>query len=453
MKEVSGSIEAARTIAFCVQHQSRIVEDISTMFKIDSCLIRISLESRQPRKIVSEALGMFKAELKAASIELEVVSSPELAQLRIGWLLFDPSRVLQILTNLIANAIKFTGSETQGKIIVTIDAFVGEPPSRFDGIVFLPRLGKQTCSVGVDWPAEEVVYLYLSVQDAGPGLNVAEQDLLFGRFYQNTPKTHTKYGGSGLGLYISRNIAEMHGGAIGLSSEVGKGSKFAFFVKSKRTTPDETTSLTESGRTPLSLDSEGYFPSLSPENSESCYVPQEPKPKPRPPIPRSQSKKARGFLVGLKVLLVEDNILNQTVAAKQLRQRGCEVEVANHGQEALNYLRQTAFWRATEPGRALSVVLLDVEMPVMGGLACIRRIRELQSSGDIQGHVPVIAVTANARPGQIAEALKAGMVRSFCRLAPSRKRSAYSEQDHVTTKPYRIDDLLEQIERIVENAD
>ena len=131
----------------------------------------------------------------------------------------------------------------------------------------------------------------------------------------------------------------------------------------------------------------------------------------------------------LHVLIVEDNLINQKVLSQQLKRAGCTVHVANHGVECLEFLDRSSFCSAEEP-TALSVVLLDLEMPTMDGLTCIRRIREHQSSGTIHGHVPVIAVTANARPEQIASAIEAGM-------------------DQVVTKPFRIPELVPQMEALV----
>jgi CheY-like chemotaxis protein len=131
------------------------------------------------------------------------------------------------------------------------------------------------------------------------------------------------------------------------------------------------------------------------------------------------------------VLIGEDNIVNQKVLSKQLRSAGCIVSVTNHGGKALSFLSTTPFWKGFETtGKELSVVLMDLEMPVMDGLTCVKRIRELQEEGMIVGHVPVIAVTANARSEQIATAKEYGM-------------------DSVVTKPFRTPELLPEMERQV----
>lgn len=100
-------------------------------------------------------------------------------------------------------------------------------------------------------------------------------------------------------------------------------------------------------------------------------------------------------------------ITDQKVMSQQLRRAGCVVHVANHGLECLSFLEQSSFCGQETP---LSIVLLDLEMPTMDGLTCIRHIRERQASGAILSHVPTIAVTANARSEQIHFAIQAGMV-------------------------------------------
>lgn len=100
------------------------------------------------------------------------------------------------------------------------------------------------------------------------------------------------------------------------------------------------------------------------------------------------------------------------------------MHVANHGQEALDFLQHSVLWKDTPSGEAVDVVLMDLEMPVMDGLTCARRIRELQGQGTLISHVPLIAVTANARMEQIETSMVAGMVSS--RLLRTVKRHCAS---------------------------
>lgn len=132
------------------------------------------------------------------------------------------------------------------------------------------------------------------------------------------------------------------------------------------------------------------------------------------------------------ILVVEDNLINQRVLTSQLTKLGHTVLVANHGREALSQLQKTHFSASPtlDPPFPLSVVLMDVEMPIMNGLACTRRIREMEKEGEIVGHVPVIAVSANARKEQVDMAREAGM-------------------DDAISKPFRIPELIEMVTRLV----
>jgi CheY-like chemotaxis protein len=132
------------------------------------------------------------------------------------------------------------------------------------------------------------------------------------------------------------------------------------------------------------------------------------------------------------ILVVEDNLINQRVLCNQLKKIGCTVQVANHGREALFELRKTTYCKAptiTEPYK-LSVVLMDVEMPVMDGNTCARQIRALQNEGEFTDHIPIIAVSANARREQIEQAKQAGM-------------------DDAISKPFRIPELMSIINSLL----
>lgn len=114
----------------------------------------------------------------------------------------------------------------------------------------------------------------------------------------------------------------------------------------------------------------------------------------------------------LDILIVEDNLVNQKVLQRQLRISGSNTHVANHGGEALEVLRRSRFWNRPrcDEDVDISVILMDLEMPVMDGMTCARKIRELEREGTISKHIPILAVTAYARREQIANAKDAGIV-------------------------------------------
>lgn len=186
-----------------------------------------------------------------------------------------------------------------------------------------------------------------------------------------------------------------------MASEAGEGSTFAFYIKGRRAVAAARASDTQRKR----LSDSGY--SASPKNQRLDQFNAA-----NHSVNASTTKETGEGKVAKKliVLLVEDNLVNQKVLSKQLRRVGCTVHVANHGQEALEILQKTKLWRNSTTGDDIDIVLMDLEMPIMDGLTCARRIRGLQSEGSILRHVPIIAVTANARMEQIETAITAGMV-------------------------------------------
>lgn len=195
------------------------------------------------------------------------------------------------------------------------------------------------------------------VADTGIGMPPEVQARLFGRFAQAGPETARRYGGSGLGLMICKRLVGLMGGRIVLASSPGKGSTFSFEIPLRP--------IAESGRPPSTL---------------------LPKPAMIKPPPG-----ARG-----RILIAEDGEANQLVAAAILRKAGYAVDLARDGEEALGAARTAAY----------DLVLMDVRMPRMDGLAATAAIRGLEGPA---GRVPIIAMTAAAMPNEVARCLEAGM--------------------------------------------
>ncbi|KAE9364382.1 hypothetical protein N431DRAFT_354787 [Stipitochalara longipes BDJ] len=418
------AIEAADTIIYCAMHQKRIIDDILTLSRLDSNLLMVSPEPSQPIHLVRSALKMFEAELRRADTKLEVVEEASLETLNVEWTLLDPSRVLQVLINLMTNAIKFTRTEPYRRIKITMGASLDKPSmANHFGVQYVHKNSTSPDQTNKpEWGDGEIIFFCITVTDTGRGLDEGEIKNLFHLFAQASPKTHKTYGGSGLGLFISRQLVEMQGGEIGVASQAGKGSIFQFYVKTRRTNrPKEIQEKTDlqllvredALREACAVEISALQNGMKMPNIQLESV--------RPLSPALHPPKM------LHILVVEDNLVNQKVVSKQLRKSGHVVSVANHGEEALEFIKSSEFWEGAE---SLSVVLMDLEMPVMDGITCVKRIRELQRIGLIRGHVPVIAVTANARKDQIMMSMNAGM-------------------DDVTTKPYRMQDMLKQIEKLV----
>lgn len=450
---IASCLESAQTISLCVQHQKAIVDDILTISKLDSNLLLITPVASQPEQILSRALKMFDSELQAKDISAEFEVHPSYKDSEVDWVLLDPSRVLQVLINLLTNAIKFTAPSKIRRLSVAVGASK-EPPvlDHIPGFRFAPTAkDKPSISLTDDWGQflGELIYVRFKVQDTGCGLTAEERQILFQRFKQASPRTHAQYGGSGLGLFISKRLAELHGGQIGVVSEAGKGSIFSFYVQARRCGPPSDEQI---GSRPLPI--EKHFGSddslqrqLSPQRQDIASTGGQ--------GASLVATRARKEFDARKtsILVVEDNLINQRVLATQLKKAGCTVHLANDGLEALAFLRTTRFAtpvsnaNAVTPtdlchglgtadstaGLPLDVVLMDLEMPNMDGLTCVKSIRKMEASGELTEHIPVIAVTANVRDQQVATARQSGM-------------------DDVLSKPFRIPDLLKKVEVLLANS-
>jgi PAS domain S-box-containing protein len=390
-------LDAANTINLCASHQKRIVDDILTLSKLDSNLLSVTPIDEQPVRVIQRALKMFESELVANDIEFEFRVDKSFDEYGIKWARLDPSRLRQVLINLMTNAIKFTQTQERRNIVVRLAASKDISEVTREGIHYFARNNDNLIATAdidnhSEWGHGERINIHCSVEDSGPGLGDEELKILFQRFRQATPRTHVQYGGSGLGLFISRILTEMQGGQIGVRSEPGRGSQFSFYIQCR-----------------VCLDPPLEYEHISPfriarkvQSPASALAP-----------PSSQPRHAadpKGNPL-YDVLIVEDNIVNQKVLQRQLQGFGNNTFVANHGKEALQTLQRSRFWAGKEnEGMDISVILMDLEMPVMDGMTCARKIRELEKEGTIIQHIPIIAVTAYARPEQIANAKAAGIV-------------------------------------------
>ncbi|CAK3992061.1 Transcription factor SKN7 [Lecanosticta acicola] len=447
-------VDAAQTVILCAQHQKRIVDDVLTLSKLDASLLVISPDKVQVPTLITKALKMYEAEIERAGIEAQLCIEPSYEELGVDWVVLDPSRLLQVIINLLTNSIKFTQYSDVRKVKVFLGASHQKPTGQHHGISFVPpRRNRASRKSRRDQSRGDEIYLQIAVYDTGKGLSDEEMKSLFQRFQQASPKTYGQYGGSGLGLFISRELCELQGGQIGVASSEGR-TIFTFFVTARKwlSEEDERTRkpsivsgsrFTSASNSPVAFSRRGSVQmqeltnQMTHEKAEDGSTVEEFHPltrnpsnaKTQKPLEKiSEKPKAKASVEQeLHVLIVEDNLINQKVLSQQLRRAGCTVYVANHGVECLEFLEKSHFCTAETP---LSLILLDLEMPTMDGLTCIRHIRERQASGRITGHVPVIAVTANARSEQISEAIEAGM-------------------DQVVTKPFRIPELVPQMETLV----
>jgi PAS domain S-box-containing protein len=429
---VEGHVENAQVITTCIQHQRRIIDDVLTLSKLDSGLLVIAPCEVQPSHLIEQSLRMFAGEVQESDINLKYIIDSSYHDLEIDWVLLDPSRLLQINLNLVTNAIKFTRNEPTRNITVTLAASRTRPTHSPNGTTYLEAAASASAppSPAVS-PSDEddSVYLMIAVHDSGIGIPAPELDNIFLRFQQSSPKTHVRYGGSGLGLFISRELARLQGGRIGVASEYGRGSTFEFYIRTKRCSRPEGGKMTfggpgKPGERRLSL--KRMF-SNGGEGMGRMTA------QPRRRGMKDDTSNGKKY----HILLVEDNLVNQKVMSKQLAKAGHYVALANHGQEAVDYIKTTTFARGENDGKRLDCILMDIEMPVsllswavaptpchplkflaltdrrdtqiMDGLEATRTIRAMEASGELNSYVPVIAVTANARSEQQQTARHAGV--------------------------------------------
>jgi two-component system, sensor histidine kinase and response regulator len=247
----------------------------------------------------------------------------------------DAGRLRQVLTNLVGNAVKFT---ERGAVDVRADV-VEESP--------------------------EGTLLRLAVCDTGIGIAPEAQATLFEPFTQADASTTRRYGGTGLGLAIARRLAELMGGEIGVESTVGAGSTFWVRLRLARS------------RAPL-----------SPSSTPVQVVP-------APPTARLVGPERRGR----RILVAEDNPINQLVAVRLLESLGYVVETVETGQQVVEALRQ----------RRYALVLMDCHMPELDGFAATAAIRQQEHEAGQEHYTPIVALTADALAGDVQKGRSVGM--------------------------------------------
>ena len=228
-----------------------------------------------------------------------------------------------------------------------------------NAIKFTHNGGQITISADIKQVESNTLLIHFSVQDTGIGMTEEQQGQLFQSFSQADASTTRQYGGTGLGLAISKELTEMMGGEIWLESQAGVGSTFHFTVRLE----------------------EGP-PSLVQYMSDDA-------------INESSVQTAINKLRGAKILLAEDNEINQKLVQELLTTRGLTVEVVNNGREAIELLGSQNF----------DGILMDIQMPVMDGYTATQQIREQEALKNL----PIIAMTANAMADDKKKALAAGM--------------------------------------------
>ena len=216
-----------------------IIDDVLILSRLESDMLSITPVPAQPRSVIEHTIRMFDGEAAMAQTTVELMEDPSYRKLDVDFVLCDTSRLMQVLINLISNALKFTAKQSTRKIRLLYGAHWKRPPpvqTIYGHLEWYREKDAQpdTTKSKFEGNRDAPLYLWFCVEDTGPGVRETEKDLLFQRFSQASKKTHITYGGSGLGLYICRELVQRQGGKIGMTSRHGEGSAFAFYVETRQ---------------------------------------------------------------------------------------------------------------------------------------------------------------------------------------------------------------------------
>jgi signal transduction histidine kinase len=185
---IDSDMDAMETIVLCAQHQKRIIDDVLTLSKLDSSMLLITPVDFQPLHLTRDVLKMFEGEAKKHAINMQLHVDESYQSWKINWVRLDPSRLTQVLVNILGNAIKFTQTSSERRIVVTIGASGRKPVDSNLGIEYIPVQTTAGAKFEADDEAESVsseeVFLWHSVLDTGRGLSAEEKLQLFKRFGQ-----------------------------------------------------------------------------------------------------------------------------------------------------------------------------------------------------------------------------------------------------------------------------
>jgi PAS domain S-box-containing protein len=371
-------LEFIDTIKRNGEHLLTIINDILDVSKIEAGGMSVERIPVDPTNVVLEVEDLMRVRAKAKGITLEIEQETPLP----STILTDPVRLMQILTNLVGNAIKFT--ELGGVTIrvgLDLSPVLGSAPTTSPGLPPEPRL-------------------LFAIQDTGIGMTPDTLDRLFQPFAQADASTTRRFGGTGLGLRIAKSLAQHLGGDVAVESQPGRGTTF-------------TATIATGPIDPRALLRPSAFQSTAHQRRSDTAA--------------ARAPADRAVLAGLRVLFAEDGLDNQRLIALHLRKAGAEVSVVATGVQALRALDDVAETHAAP----FDLLLTDMQMPEMDGYTLARTLRGRGYRG------PIVALTAHAMSGDAEKCLEAGCddyatkpierakLLATCRKAVDKSRAAH----------------------------
>jgi len=330
-------IKALQTVYSSGLHLLELINDILDVAKIESGQVTLELTNVSITNLCQSSIAFIKQQASAKKIQVIDKIPPYLPEL-----MLDERRIRQVLINLLNNAVKFTPEG--GTITLEVSSYIANSD--------IANSEKNN--------AEDVSYLRIAVIDTGIGISAKNIQKLFQPFIQIDSALNRQYVGTGLGLALVKRIVELHGGKVGLTSEVGVGSQFMVELPFTHTSTHALPSSSE-----LATNADVISSSVHSESTTSPLI-----------------------------LLADDNEANTSTIACYLEAKGYRLLLAQNGQEAI------AIAKANHP----DLILMDIQMPVIDGLEAIKQIRLDPHLLD----VPIIALTALAMIGDRERCLAAG---------------------------------------------